>query len=309
MEGANQGTTSGETTRPTWRPREDSHMTFAESGSRATPTKATLAQNAQIHWGFVTDWLHEEASKGEGIKTTKIFFCICHVWTEWSWRGSTPPSSLPTTPPASSTIMPPTRANGPSSCTCLSRTRIHRCRRQRNLSTCIPTWRIRPEENSQVLLVFLILLISKSASTQSVQHGEWRRFQKWVFGNLISFGLLTQGSIHQVRTQNFRDFGPPPPLSYAFHATYQSYRTQKLVISSTPPLPLSAYVLNGWSLMSFDANALRLCTCRQRRERNTRSRGRPHKCLKQFGTFSISNLQALHIFPRRHFAKQDGSRK
>ena len=42
----------------------------------------------------------------------------------------------------------------------------------------------------------------------------------------------------------FSGFLTPPSPWYAFHATYQSYRTQKLAISLTP-LPLSAYVLNG----------------------------------------------------------------
>ena len=43
---------------------------------------------------------------------------------------------------------------------------------------------------------------------------------------------------HLVRTQNFRDFRPPPSTLYAFHATYQYCRTQKLVIPLTPPSPL-----------------------------------------------------------------------
>ena len=49
--------------------------------------------------------------------------------------------------------------------------------------------------------------------------------------------LLPLGSIHKVRTQIFRLFGPPPPLSYAFHATYQCYPYAKLGISLTPPPP------------------------------------------------------------------------
>ena len=53
------------------------------------------------------------------------------------------------------------------------------------------------------------------------------------------------GGFHLVRTHNFRDFRPPPSPSYAFHATYPSCCTQKLAISSTPPPPLDAYVLNG----------------------------------------------------------------
>ena len=45
------------------------------------------------------------------------------------------------------------------------------------------------------------------------------------------------GGFHLVRTQNFRDFGPPPSPLYAFRATYQYCCTQKLVISLTPPPP------------------------------------------------------------------------
>ena len=44
------------------------------------------------------------------------------------------------------------------------------------------------------------------------------------------------GGFHLVRTQNFRDFRLPPSTLYAFHATYQYYRTQKLVISKWKPL-------------------------------------------------------------------------
>ena len=54
---------------------------------------------------------------------------------------------------------------------------------------------------------------------------------------LIRYSIASLGGFHLVRTQIFWDFRPPPSPLYAFHTTYQYCRTQKLVISLTPPSP------------------------------------------------------------------------
>ena len=71
----------------------------------------------------------------------------------------------------------------------------------------------------------------------------------WINGNMLI--LFPLGSIHKVRTQILRLLGPPPPLLYAFHATYQSYRTHFSRLFRPPSLPLGAYVLNGCSLTRY----------------------------------------------------------
>ena len=57
---------------------------------------------------------------------------------------------------------------------------------------------------------------------------------EWLSLDLVRQLLL--GSFHLVRTQNFRDFRPPPSHSYAFHAPYEYCCTQKIgLIFDTPP--------------------------------------------------------------------------
>ena len=67
--------------------------------------------------------------------------------------------------------------------------------------------------------------------------------------NLFNFiRMLALGNIHKVHTQNFWDFGPPPPSCMLFTQPIST-----VVRKNWPYLwpPLSAYVLYGWSLTVF----------------------------------------------------------